>query len=70
YSVKHYTNIEPTLSTIGGTADGRFIAQLGAQVVELWPINATIHKVNECVSSADLQQLIRIYQRIMEQIIL
>ena len=70
YSVKHYTNIEPTLSTSGGTSDGRFIAQMGAQVVELGPINATIHKVNECVSAADLQQLSRIYQRIMEQIIL
>lgn len=70
YSVKHYTNLEPELSTSGGTSDGRFIAQMGAQVVELGPINATIHKVNECVNAADLQQLSRIYQRVMEQLIL
>ncbi|MBG3090913.1 succinyl-diaminopimelate desuccinylase [Proteus cibarius] len=70
YSVKHYTNLEPELSTSGGTSDGRFIAQMGAQVVELGPVNATIHKVNECVNAADLQQLSRIYQRVMEQLIL
>ncbi|OAT37418.1 succinyl-diaminopimelate desuccinylase [Proteus myxofaciens] len=70
YAIKHYTNLETVLSTSGGTSDGRFIAQMGAQVVELGPVNATIHKVNECVNAADLQQLSRIYQRIMEQLIL
>ena len=42
---------------------------LGAQVVELGPVNATIHKINECVNAADLQLLARMYQRIMEQLV-
>ncbi|MCW2474617.1 MULTISPECIES: succinyl-diaminopimelate desuccinylase [unclassified Symbiopectobacterium] len=68
-AVEHYSEITPELLTNGGTSDGRFIAQMGAQVVELGPVNATIHKVDECVSAADLQLLSRIYQRIMEQLI-
>lgn len=54
-----------TLSTSGGTSDGRFIAPTGAQVVELGPINATIHQVNECVSASDLEQLTEIYTQIL-----
>lgn len=69
-AVNHYTNLLPELSTSGGTSDGRFIAQMGAQVVELGPINASIHKVNEHVRAADLQQLSRIYQRIMDNLLL
>ncbi len=69
-AVGHYQEIVPRLETTGGTSDGRFIARTGAQVVELGPVNATIHKVNECVSAADLQLLSRMYQRIMEQLIL
>ncbi|MEH0875582.1 succinyl-diaminopimelate desuccinylase [Pectobacterium cacticida] len=68
-AVKHYNEITPELLTNGGTSDGRFIARMGAQVVELGPVNATIHKVDECVSAADLQLLSRMYQRIMEQLI-
>ncbi|WP_127960317.1 succinyl-diaminopimelate desuccinylase [Serratia microhaemolytica] len=68
-AVAHYTEITPQLLTTGGTSDGRFIAQMGAQVVELGPVNATIHKVNECVDAGDLQLLSRMYQRIMEQLI-
>ncbi|MDU6410492.1 MAG: succinyl-diaminopimelate desuccinylase [Yersiniaceae bacterium] len=68
-AVRHYSEISPTLETTGGTSDGRFIAQMGAQVVELGPVNATIHKINECVSAADLQLLSRMYQRIMDQLI-
>ncbi|MBH2882248.1 succinyl-diaminopimelate desuccinylase [Serratia ureilytica] len=68
-AVKHYSELTPQLLTTGGTSDGRFIAQMGAQVVELGPVNATIHKVNECVNAADLQLLSRMYQRIMEQLI-
>lgn len=68
-AVEHYTEITPQLLTTGGTSDGRFIAQMGAQVVELGPVNATIHKVNECVHAADLQLLSRMYQRIMEQLV-
>lgn len=68
-AVEHYSEITPELLTNGGTSDGRFIAQMGAQVVELGPVNATIHKVDECVSAADLQLLSPIYQCIMEQLI-
>ncbi|WP_034943874.1 succinyl-diaminopimelate desuccinylase [Erwinia oleae] len=68
-AVAHYNEIRPALQTTGGTSDGRFIARMGAQVVELGPVNATIHKINECVKAADLQLLSRMYQRIMEQLI-
>lgn len=68
-AIEHYNEIKPQLLTTGGTSDGRFIAQMGAQVVELGPVNATIHKINECVNAADLQMLARMYQRIMEQLV-
>lgn len=67
-TVKHYNEITPQLLTNGGTSDGRFIARMGAQVVELGPVNKTIHKVNECVNAADLQLLARMYQRVIEQL--
>ncbi|MGO2508815.1 MAG: succinyl-diaminopimelate desuccinylase [Vibrio hibernica] len=54
------------LLTTGGTSDGRFIAQMGSQVVELGPVNATIHKVNECVKIADLEKLTDMYQKTLE----
>ncbi len=53
------------LSTSGGTSDGRFIAPTGAQVVELGPINATIHQVNERVKADDLNQLSQVYQQLL-----
>ncbi|MGJ8868746.1 M20/M25/M40 family metallo-hydrolase, partial [Salmonella enterica] len=62
-AIEHYNEIKPQLLTNGGTSDGRFIARMGAQVVELGPVNATIHKINECVNAADLQLLARMYQR-------
>lgn len=68
-AVAHYNEIKPQLLTTGGTSDGRFIARMGAQVVELGPVNATIHKINECVKASDLQLLSRMYQRIMEQLV-
>ena len=64
-AVESTVNITPTLSTSGGTSDGRFIAQMGTQVVELGPINATIHQLNECVEAASLDQLSTIYERIL-----
>jgi succinyl-diaminopimelate desuccinylase len=54
------------LSTGGGTSDGRFIAPMGAQVIEVGVVNATIHKVNECVQVADIDRLQRIYRRTLE----
>jgi succinyl-diaminopimelate desuccinylase len=56
----------PALSTGGGTSDGRFIAPMGAQVIELGVINASIHKVNEAVRVEDLERLREIYERTLE----
>jgi succinyl-diaminopimelate desuccinylase len=64
-AVSETVGYEPELSTAGGTSDGRFIAPTGAQVVELGPINKTIHQVDECVSVDDLDKLTEIYYRIM-----
>jgi succinyl-diaminopimelate desuccinylase len=61
-AIKAETGLDAELSTSGGTSDGRFIAPTGAQVVELGPINATIHQVNECISADDLNKLSRIYE--------
>jgi succinyl-diaminopimelate desuccinylase len=61
--------VEPEQSTGGGTSDGRFIAPLGAEVVELGPVNATIHKVDECVAVADLERLPGLYQAICERML-
>ncbi len=64
--VEAVTGERPTLSTSGGTSDGRFIATLGAQVVELGPLNDTIHKVNERIRADDLDTLSRIYETTLE----
>ena len=67
-SVQETVNITPELSTSGGTSDGRFIAKMGTQVVELGPINATIHQINECVDAESLNQLSSIYQGILNKL--
>jgi succinyl-diaminopimelate desuccinylase len=59
----------PKLSTGGGTSDGRFIATLGAQIVELGVINASIHKVNEQVRAADIDDLHRMYVGVLERLL-
>jgi succinyl-diaminopimelate desuccinylase len=59
----------PALSTGGGTSDGRFIAPTGAQVIELGPVNATIHKANECASTDDLDRLSAFYERVLEKLL-
>lgn len=68
-SIRDITGLETELSTAGGTSDGRFIAPHGCQVVELGPVNATIHKVDECVRIDDLEALSAIYQRLLESLI-
>lgn len=68
-ATKMVTGISPELSTSGGTSDGRFIAPTGAQVVELGPLNATIHKIDECVNAEDLDTLTIIYQKTLEQLL-
>lgn len=64
-AIRKVTGRETQLSTSGGTSDGRFIAPTGAQVVELGPVNATIHKIDECVKIDDLDQLSQIYEQIL-----
>lgn len=69
-AIQAVNGLNTELSTSGGTSDGRFIAPTGAQVMELGPVNKTIHKVNECVSVEDLDALTVIYERILERLLL
>jgi succinyl-diaminopimelate desuccinylase len=64
-AIQETLHVDPTLSTSGGTSDGRFIAPTGAQVIELGPINATIHKLNERVSVQELDLLSQLYQTLL-----
>ena len=68
-SIKVTTGLDTKLSTAGGTSDGRFIAPTGAQVLELGPVNATIHQIDECVNVADLDLLSDIYQGMLERLL-
>jgi succinyl-diaminopimelate desuccinylase len=67
-AIKAETGITTELSTTGGTSDGRFIAQICPEVIELGPPNATIHKINEHVAVADIEPLKNIYRRVMENL--
>lgn len=67
-SIKQTTGLDTQLSTAGGTSDGRFIAPMGTQVVELGPVNASIHQVDENVSIKDLDILTEIYQRLLQNL--
>ena len=69
-AVKNVTKITPRLDTSGGTSDGRFIALMGAEVVEFGPLNATIHKVNECVNVNDLGKCGEVYYQIAEKLLI
>ena len=69
-SIRDITGLDTELSTSGGTSDGRFIAPTGAQVVELGPINASIHKLDEQVLASDLPRLAAIYKGILERLLL
>ena len=69
-SVESTTGHVPEVSTGGGTSDGRFIAPSGAQVVEVGHVNATIHQINERVELADIPQLTKIYEGIMERLLI
>jgi succinyl-diaminopimelate desuccinylase len=68
-ALQEVTGRQPELSTGGGTSDGRFIAPTGAEVIELGPVNATIHKIDECVKAEDLETLSVIYERIVEKLL-
>ena len=66
-AIREETGIEPELSTTGGTSDGRFIAQICPEVLELGPPNASIHKIDEHVDVAELETLKNIYRRLLTQ---
>ncbi|WGE68876.1 succinyl-diaminopimelate desuccinylase [Actinobacillus equuli subsp. haemolyticus] len=68
-AVENVTKITPRLDTSGGTSDGRFIALMGAEVVEFGSLNSTIHKVNECVSVEDLGKCGEVYYQILENLL-
>jgi succinyl-diaminopimelate desuccinylase len=68
-AIKELTDLDVNLSTGGGTSDGRFIAPTGAEVIELGPINKSVHQVNEHVRVEDLEPLTKIYERILEKLL-
>lgn len=68
--IKKMTGVIPTVSTTGGTSDGRFIASMGAEIVEFGPCNGTIHQINESVSIEELEKLSGIYEEILKKILL
>lgn len=68
-AIHDVTGLTTELSTTGGTSDGRFIADICAQVVEIGPSNATIHKLNECVAVADIEPLSRIYENLLDRLL-
>lgn len=68
-AIKAATGLDTELSTTGGTSDGRFIADICPQVVELGPVNATIHQINECVAVADMEPLAKIYEGTLERLL-
>ena len=68
-AISDVTGYQTTLSTSGGTSDGRFIAPTGTQVIELGPLNATIHQIDECVATADLDTLSDIYERLLSYLL-
>ena len=67
-AIRDETGIETELSTTGGTSDGRFIARICPQVIELGPTNATIHKIDEHIPVADIEPLKNIYRRVLEKL--
>ena len=70
HEIRAVTGRVPRLSCEGGTSDGRYIARICPEVVEIGPINATIHKLNERVAIADLEPLAEIYRRILARLLL
>jgi succinyl-diaminopimelate desuccinylase len=68
-AIRSVTGYDTDPQTTGGTSDGRFIAPTGAQVIELGPVNATIHKVNECVKVSDLALLTQCYEQLLENLL-
>jgi succinyl-diaminopimelate desuccinylase len=68
-AIRQTYGVTPELSTTGGTSDGRFIADICKQVIEFGPLNATIHKLNECVAVADIEPLKETYKLTLEKLL-
>ncbi len=68
-AIQESYGVKPELSTTGGTSDGRFIADICKQVIEFGPLNATIHKLNECVGVADIEPLKETYKRTLQKLL-
>lgn len=68
-AIQQAYGVTPELSTTGGTSDGRFIADICKQVIEFGPLNATIHKLNECVGVADIEPLKETYKLTMQKLL-
>lgn len=68
-AVAQVTGRRPKLSTTGGTSDGRFLAQWSAELIEIGPVNATIHKIDECVRVDDIERLHQIYYETLVQLL-
>ena len=68
-AVESVAGYRPELSTAGGTSDGRFIAPTGAEVVELGPVNASIHRIDERVLATDLDRLSRMYESVIDRLL-
>jgi succinyl-diaminopimelate desuccinylase len=69
-AAREILSIDARPDTGGGTSDGRFIAPFGAEIVELGPVNATIHKIDECLAVADIERLKKTYQAVLEGVCL
>jgi len=67
-AIRDVTGVDAQLSTGGGTSDGRFLKAIAAELVEFGPLNATIHKANECVALADLAPLSKIYEQVLREL--
>lgn len=68
-SIRDVTGIDPDLTTSGGTSDGRFICAIAREIVEFGPLNESIHKLNEYIALADIEPLTRIYERLLERLL-
>lgn len=66
-AIKQITGIDTILSTDGGTSDGRFLGPLGVEIIELGPVNATIHQIDENINIAELKNLVLVYEKLIEE---
>ncbi|MDQ6629128.1 MAG: M20/M25/M40 family metallo-hydrolase, partial [Pseudomonadota bacterium] len=68
-SIRQHTGVDCALSTTGGTSDGRFIKRICAEVIEFGPVNASIHKIDECIEIASFDTLKNVYRGVLERLL-